>query len=145
VGGTLGVQILLGGPLEHQGQDDLGEQDALQIRLRGDRLGQPSTHFGGALLGDDVALAVGAVARLSLVHDDLAVAGEAAQRRIHLPERQRLPPAEEHVVVALEVIAMARLTLKQAQQCQRNAHGPTIHGGYTSRIYSGVSQDGEEK
>src|SRR5262249_16229301 len=43
-------------------------------------------------------------------------------RRVDLPERQRLTPAEVGVVVTFEVISMARLSLEQAQQRHRYGH-----------------------
>src|SRR3954451_9526009 len=120
--GALGVQIALGGAIEHQRQDHLHEQHRLQVRLWFDRLAQPGLDLGRALLGDDVALAVRSGTRLALAHHHLPVAGQPRQRGIHLPERQRLAPPEEDVVVALEVIAVAGLAFEQAEQRQRNTH-----------------------
>src|SRR6185437_5779581 len=87
-----------------------------------DRLGEPLLQFGDALVGDDVALAIGAGARLGLGGDHLAVAGQPGERRVDLSEREWLAAAEERVVVALEVVAVARLALEQAQQGQGNRH-----------------------
>ena len=63
---------------------------------------------------------------------DLAVPGQPAERRVDLPERQLLAPAEVGVVVALEVIAVARLPFKQPEQGQGDAHPPE----YTLSVYS---------
>jgi hypothetical protein len=134
VGAALGVEVFLGGPVEHEREHDLGEQDRLQVRLGRDRLGQPGVDVGRAGLGDDVALAVGSVARLD-ADDHLAVAGQPGQGRVDLAERQRPTPPEERVVVALQVVAVAGLALEQTEQSQGNAHDSTIRYAYTLRVY----------
>ena len=112
------------------------------MRLGLDRLGQPRLDLGGAPLGDDVALAVRPLARLDVADHHLAVAGQPAEGRVDLAERQRLAAAEERVVVALEVVAVARLPFEQAEQGEGNAHGRTIHRVYTPRTYTGGSPAG---
>jgi len=131
VGGPLGVQVPLRVPVEHEGQHDLGEEHRLQVRLGGDGLGQPGLEVGRALLGDHVPLAVGSGAGLRVADHDLAVARQPAQRGVELPERERLAPAEQRVVVALEVVAVAGLALEEAEQGQRDAHA----GIYTLGVY----------
>ena len=59
MGGALTIEEILRGPIGHQRQDDLDEQDGLQVGIRLDRLGQPHVQFAHAVVGDDVALAVG--------------------------------------------------------------------------------------
>src|SRR5215469_16189798 len=136
MGGALGVEILIGPAAEHQGQDDLGEQHRLQVRLGHDRFGQPRLELDCARLGDDIALAIGSPARLGLPGHHLAVPREPAQGRVHLPERQRLAPAEVGVVVTFQLVAMARLAFEQAQQGQWYAHGTTINSEYTLSQYT---------
>jgi len=138
VRGALGVEVTVGRAAQHQRQHDLGEQNGLQVRLGLDRLGldrlgEPRLDVGDSPLGDGVALAVGSRARLCLSAGHLAVAGQAGEGGVDLPERERLAPPEELVIVTLQVIAMARLSLEQAKQSQRNAHGPGIHSVYTLR------------
>jgi hypothetical protein len=69
VGRALDVQVLLGGPAEHQRQHDLGEQDGLQVRLGRGRLGQPAFDVLDAGLRDGVPLAVRALAVLGGTSD----------------------------------------------------------------------------
>src|ERR1700722_5514270 len=108
------------------------------MRLWLDRLGQPVIELAGAKLGDGVALAVGASPGLGARADHLAIPGQPAERRVHLPEWQRLAPAKVGVVVALEVITVARLAFKQAQEGQGNSHErehtPEVD---TERIHAG--------
>jgi hypothetical protein len=59
--------------------------------------------------------------------DQLAIAGKPAEGRVYLAERERLAPAEVRVVVALEVVTVARLPLEQAQESERNGHDRIIH------------------
>src|SRR5664279_934413 len=92
------------------------------MRFGLDRLGQPGMHFGHALFGDHVALELGAGSELRFAGFDLAVPGESRQRRVDLPERQWLAPAEEFVVVALEVVAVARFAFEQAEEGQWHRH-----------------------
>ncbi len=86
-------------------------------------------------LGDDVALAFGPVAGLGLAGDDLAVPGQSAERGVDLTVRQGLAAPEEGVVVALEVVAVARLALQQPEKGEGNTHGRNIHQGYTPSVY----------
>jgi hypothetical protein len=54
----LHVEIVGRGSLEHQGQDDLDEQDRLEVGFGSDRLGQPRLDVPFAEIGDDVTLAI---------------------------------------------------------------------------------------
>src|SRR5690348_1166981 len=100
------------------------------MRFRLDRLGQPRVDLGRAQVGDDVALAIRALAGLLADHH-LAVAGQPAEGGVDLAERQRLVAAEELVVVALELVTVAGLALEQAEQRQRNTHA----NRYTLSVY----------
>src|SRR5712692_6112949 len=97
------------------------------MRLRLDRLAEPGVELTRADLGDGVALAVRPRSGLRIAAVDLAIAGQPAERRVHLAERQRLAAAEVGVVVALELITMARLAFQQAEKCQWNSHAASIH------------------
>ena len=119
--------------------DTLGEAE--RSALRRDRLPQPRLELGRALLGDHVALAVGPGAGLRFAHHHLAVAGQPAQRGVELPERQRPAAAEERVVVALEVVAVARLAFEEPEQGEGNAHAVGIPPGYTPRKYCPAGHD----
>src|SRR6266702_2622736 len=103
-----------GGTAQHQRQHDLGEQDGLQVRLRLNRLPEP--RLVDAEVGDRIPLAVRPGARLGIPGYNLAIAREAAERGVDLAERQRPAPAEVGVIVALEVISVARLSLEQAKE-----------------------------
>ena len=77
---------------------------------------------GDAGRGDGVALAVGAFAVLGRAGDGLAVAGQPGEGRVDLAVGQWLAAAEVGVVVPLEVVAVTRLSLQQAQQGERDTH-----------------------
>src|SRR3984893_11671145 len=139
--GPLRVEVGLGRLAEHEREGHLREQHRLQVRLGLDRLGQPLVDLVTARVGDGVALAVRAVARLGIAGDHLAVACQPSERGVHLTERQMLPAAEEIVVVALEVIAVARLPFKQAEQGAWDAHaGQYILSGYLKQIRTAGSR-----
>jgi hypothetical protein len=109
------------------------------VRLGLHRLGEPGVNLGRSQLGDDVALAIGAGARLGFAGDRLAIPGQPAQRRVDLPKGQRLAAAEVGVVLVLEVLAVARLTLEQAKEGKRNAHeGDSTLSVYSTSIPSAV-------
>jgi hypothetical protein len=59
VGCSLGVEVHLGGPAQHQRKHDLGEQHGLEVGLGFDRLSNPGLKLGRAQVGDGVALPVG--------------------------------------------------------------------------------------
>src|SRR5262249_18513925 len=132
---ALGVQVPLRGAAEHERQYHLGEQHGLQVWFGLDRFGEPGLHLGRAQRRDDVPLAVRPLTGPDVADDHLAVPGQPAEGRVDLTEGQRSAPAEEGVVVALQVVAVARFAFEQAEQGQRDAHADTIHRGYTSRIY----------
>jgi hypothetical protein len=132
---ALGVEILGGGPVQHQREHDLREEHGLQVRLRLHRLGQPLLDVRRALIGDDVALPVRPGAGADVADHHLAVPGQPAERRVDLAERERLATAEVGVVVAFEVVPVAGLPFEQAEKGERNAHARTIHPVCTSRIY----------
>ena len=116
VSGALRIEVALGGTAQHQRQHDLGEQDGLQVRLRLNRLPEPRLDLVDAEVGDRIPLAVRPGARLGIPGYNLAIAREAAERGVDLAERQRPAPAEVGVIVALEVISVARLSLEQAKE-----------------------------
>src|SRR5215469_12046692 len=120
--GPLRVEVAPGRAIEQHGEHHLGEKLALQIRLRLGRLGQPSLDVGDAAIGDHIPSAFGPGPLLNRPGHRLPVPGQPGQRGVHLAVPHLLPAAEVHVVVALQVVAVARPALEQAQQCQRNAH-----------------------
>src|SRR6201993_4446953 len=133
--GALRVQVHFGRSAEHERQRHLREQDRLQVRLGLDRLAQPRVDLVPAHVRDGVALAVRAVARLGIAGGDLPVPRQPAERGVHLAERQLLPPSEEGVVIALEVVAVARLPFKQTEQGEWDAHaGHYMLGVYPKQI-----------
>jgi hypothetical protein len=131
VHGALRVQVRFGRPAGHQREGHLREQDGLQVRLRLDRVAQPGINLGPAGLGNRVPLAIGPVTRLGVADEDLAVPGQPPEGRVNLPERRLLATPEILVVIALEVISMAWLALKQPEQRQRHAHA----SDYSSSVY----------
>ena len=92
------------------------------MRFRFYRCGQPCLYLALADWGDGVALAVRAGAGFDLTRQDLAVAGQPAQRGVHLPERESLATAEVGVVVTLQLVTVARLPLQQTQKGNRHTH-----------------------
>src|SRR5262249_7821308 len=74
-----------------------------------------------AALGDGVALAVRPGAGLGLP-DRLAVPREAAKGCVHLAKGQLAPAAEVGVVVALQLVAVARLAFEEAEEGHGNTH-----------------------
>ena len=113
-------------------------------RLQGgsgsDRLVQPRLDLPFADIGDGVALAVGTLACFGRTLDHLAVAGKAGEGGIDLTEGKGSFPAEVGVVVALEVVAVARLPVEQAEQGQRHvAHRRRLRLAHTLSQYD---QDG---
>src|SRR5215813_4352854 len=97
------------------------------MRLRLDRRGQPAGELDTAQRGDGVSLAIRASARFHIPAGYLAVPGQPPERGVHLAEWQRFAAAEVRVVVALEVIPVARLTLEQTEKGQRNCHVISVH------------------
>src|SRR5690348_10681795 len=126
MGAALRVKVGRGGLAEHERERHLREEYRLQVRLGLDRIGQPRVDIVPTGVGDGVALAVRAVARLGIAGGDLAVPRQPSERGVHLAERQLLTAPEEGVVGALEVVAMAWLPFKQAEQREWDAHGSTI-------------------
>src|SRR6478752_1371981 len=112
--------------VEQQREDDLGEKRRVQIRLRCLGLAEPALELGRAVLGDHVALAVGALARLLGVEDHEAVALPAREGRVDLAVSQRPGVGEPGVVGALQVVAMARARSEQAEHRVRAAHRSSV-------------------
>ena len=94
-------------------------------------LAQPRLELVLSILGDGVELSVGSPSGLYLSRHHLPVTGEAGQGGIDLAEMERFAPAEVGVVVALEVVAIARFTLEEAKEGKRNAHAATINQHYS--------------
>src|SRR6266545_3589620 len=92
------------------------------VRFGIDRLVEPFLDLAPPDFGDGVALAFRSGAGLHLAGRHLAVSGQSGQRGVHLPERERLAATEVGVVVALQVVAVARLSLEQPKQGQWNTH-----------------------
>src|SRR5262249_4201691 len=66
----------------------------------------------------------------------LAVPGQPAEGRVHLAERQRPATADVEVVVALEVVAVARFAFEEAEEGQGDAHADDhTPGVYTAYIH----------
>ena len=126
--GALDVEVLLRGTTEHEREHDLHEEVGLEVGLGRDRLGEPRLDLVLPGLGDRVALAVRTGSRLSLAGDRLPVPREAGEGGVHLAEGKRPAAAEVGVVVALQVVAVARFTIEEPEEGHRNAH--------TSREYS---------
>ena len=123
----LGVEVALGGAAQHEGEDHLDEEIGLEVRRRLDGLAQPRLEFVLPPVRDGVELSIGSPSRLHLSRRDLPVTGEAGQGGIDLAEIERFASAEVGVVVALEVVAIARFTLEEAKEGKGNAHVATIH------------------
>src|ERR1700733_11838592 len=141
MGGPLRVEVGLGRPAEHEREGHLREEHGLQVRLGLDRLGQPRVDLVAARVGDGVALAVRAVARLGIAGGHFAVACKPSERGVHLAERQLLTAPEEIVIVALEVVAVARLSFKQAEQGEWDAHADQyILSVYLKQIHTDGSR-----
>ncbi|KUL52111.1 hypothetical protein ADL22_05735 [Streptomyces sp. NRRL F-4489] len=114
--GALGVEQLGGVPAGQQGQDDLGVERGVEVRLGLLRPGQPLGDIGDAGVGDGVPLALRARAGLHAVHLDQAVLQQPGHRGVDLPVVQRAVLAEVLVEGPLEVVAMAGTGLQEAQQ-----------------------------
>ncbi len=107
------------------GQDrehDLGEQRGLEVRLGVERLVEPALELARALVGDRVAAAFRALGLLDLVDADTTALLEATERRVDLREGDGMVRREVAVDQALQVVAVARLLLEEAQEGVRNAH-----------------------
>src|SRR4051794_36810915 len=104
------------------------------MRLGSHRLGEPGLHLARTPFGDHVPLSVWGAPGLRVTDQDLAVARQSSESRIHLTEGQRLSAAEVGVVVALEVIAVAGFSFQQAEQGNGDGHQRTVHHGYTSSV-----------
>ena len=118
----LGVQVVVGRTVEHQGEYHLGEQLTLQVRLGRDRLGQPPLHIRDARLSDDVPPAFGPGPLLDRPGHRFSVPGQPGQGCVHLAVAQRPALAEVRVVVPFQVIPVAWPPLEQAKKSQRNTH-----------------------
>ena len=119
---ALGVQVLLGPATEHQRQDDLHEQIGLQVGLGGDGLREPRLDLVPAGLGDVVPLAIGTGSWLGVADDRLPVSRQAGERGVHLAVGQRPAAPEVGVVIALQVVAVARFAIEEAEQGHGNTH-----------------------
>ena len=108
-------------------RDHLDEEIGLQVRRGLDRLAQPRLEFVLPVVGDGVELSIRPPAGLHLSRRHLPITGQTGQRGIDLAELERLAPAEVGVVVALEVVAIARFTLEEAEEGKGYAHAATIH------------------
>jgi len=108
----LGVEVALGGTAQHECEDHLDEEVGLEVRRRLDWLAQPRLEFVLPAVRDGVELSIGSPSGLYLSRRHLSVTGEAGQGGIDLAELERFTSAEVGVVVALEVVAVARFTFK---------------------------------
>ena len=69
-----------------------------------------------------VALAVRTGSALSLPGNGLSVSREAGEGGVHLAEGKRPAAAEVGVVVALQVVAVARFAIEEPEEGHGNAH-----------------------
>ena len=122
VRGPLHVEVLLRRAAEHEREHDLHEEVGLEVGLGRDRLGEPRLDLALPGLGDGVALAVRTGSGLSLAGDRLSVPRQAGEGGVHLAERKRPAPAEVGVVVALQVVAVARFAVEEPEEGHGNAH-----------------------
>ena len=132
------VEVVRRGSLEHQGQDDLDEQDRLEVGFGSDGLVQPRLDVPSADIGDDVTLAIGPLACFGRTRDHLAIAGKAGEGGIDLPEGEGPFPTEVGVVVTFELVAVARFPMKQPEEGQWHAHrGENTFSAYSQSIRQG--------
>ena len=101
----------------HEGEHDLHKEVGLEVGLGRDRLAEPRLDLALSTLGDGVALAVWTGPRLGLADHRLSVTSKAGERRVHLAERKRTTPPEVGVVVALQVVAVARFAIEEPEDC----------------------------
>ena len=83
---------------------------------------EPALELARPLVGDRVAAALGALGLLDLVDPNATPLLEPPERRIDLRERDRVVRREVAVDQPLQVIAVSRLLLEEAQKGMRNAH-----------------------
>ena len=122
VRGPLDVEVLLRRATEHEREHDLHEEVGLEVGLGRDGLGQPRLDLALPGLGDRVALAVRTGSGFSLAGHRLSVPRQAGEGGVHLAERQRPAAAEVGVVVALQVVAVARFTIEEPEEGHGYAH-----------------------
>ena len=122
VRGPLHVEVLLRGATEHEREHDLHEEIGLEVGLGRDGLGQPRLDLALPGLGDGVALAVGTGSGLGLAGHGLSVPRQTGEGGVHLAEGKGPAPAEVGVVVALQVVAVARFAVEEAEEGHGNAH-----------------------
>ena len=87
-----------------------------------ERLIEPALELARPLVGDRVAAALRAFGLLDLVDPHATALLEPPERRIHLRERDRMVRREVAVDQPLQVVAVSRLLLEEAQEGMRNAH-----------------------
>ena len=92
------------------------------MRFGLNRLAQPRFDLVPAHLGDGVTLAFGPGTGLHLTGEDLPVARQTTERGVDLAERERLAPPEIAVVIALQVVAVAGLSIEQAEEGKGDTH-----------------------
>src|SRR5664280_1485439 len=92
------------------------------MRLGRDGLREPDLDLVLAAFGDAVALAVRARPGLSLPSDGLPVPRQAGEGGVHLTVGKRPTAAEEGVVVALQVVAVARFAIEEPEEGHGDAH-----------------------
>ena len=104
-------------------EDDLGEERRLEVRLRAERLAQPSVELPHPVVGDRVAAAIRSRVALDGVEPDLAALLEPAERRVDLRERERPVGREVSVEEPLQVVPVPRFLFEKAEEAVLNAHG----------------------
>jgi hypothetical protein len=87
----------------------------------------PLGHHVDAVLGDPVALALGAVDDLDLGDLGPALGLEPGEGGVHLTERERTGAREAVVVPLLEGVAVGGLLLEQGEERECGAHGQALY------------------
>lgn len=120
---ALGVDQGLDRPARQDGDHDLREERCLEMWLRVERILEPALELSDALVGDRVPATVGALGPLDRRDSDPAALLEPAKCRVDLGEGDRPVRGEVPVEQPLQVVAVARLLLEQAEECMGDAHG----------------------
>ena len=85
------------------------------MRLGRNGFREPDLDLVPAALGDAVALAVRAGPGFGLPGDGLPVPSQAGEGGVHLTVRKWPTTPKERVVVALQVVAVARFTIEEPE------------------------------